>query len=299
MSKRRSLEELLEAAKLFHALQTESFVKLNELQQQLKSKNKKTFERRLGIIKKDFKSFDLVYKRNSGYKLIPCIANLQPKKIKEKKVLFEDTQQESLAHTITEMAKAIERKTEVTISSYKSVSRSKVEKYEVFPLKIYTGNDPYIIAINLKSKSLSRFNLKRGQNYNFHRTAVNKADIKKYEEKFKRIQYDDFGWIVNGKNPLKSVSLKLNNYSMSMIDHDFPELAKKRALIKKEKKQSGVNKQDEFEYTLEVNYCNIKAIGRLVTGMLQHIKVEGSNEVKEEFRKFVNMTVIDAIERNI
>ena len=80
-----------------------------------------------------------------------------------------------------------------------------------------------------------------------------------------------------------------------MIDHDFPELAKKRTLIKKNKRHSDGDKQDGFEFALEVNYCNIKAIGRLVTGMLNHIKIEGSKEVKDEFMKFAKETVFNSI----
>ena len=294
------MEELSEATKLFYTLSDNKFTNTKTLRTLIGNKSAKTLERRLELIKNDFKSFDLVYKKNVGYQLVPTIVNLQPKKLKEKKVLFEDEQQESLANTIAKIATAIERKRWVTISNYKKVSSEEGKEYKVLPLKMYSGNEPYIIAVNFKDKSIKRFNLKRGKDYILlHDESVSNTVYKKYQEDFKKLKYDDFGWLVKENTPLRTVSLKLNYYSMNMIDHDFPELAKKRTLIKKRKKQSEVDKQDEFEYALEVNYCSIKAIGRLVTGMLNHIKVEGSKEVKDEFREFVKMTVIESLDKSI
>jgi len=299
LEKRRSLDELLEAAKLFHALSDNKFINTKTLRALIGNKSEKTLERRFELIRKDFKSFDLVYKKNSGYQLIPCIANLQPKKLKEKKVLFEEAHQESLNKTIATMVKAMERRKWVTILNYKPVSPGEGGEYKVLPLQIYNGVAPYIIAVNSKSKTIRRFNLKRGDGYLMTSSVASEAEYNNYQSEFKKIQYDDFGWTVDRKNPLRTVLLKLNKYSMSMIDHDFPELAKKRKLSKRNNKQSGEDKQDEFEFTLEVNYCNIKAIGRLVTGMLNHIKVEGSKEVREQFRRFVEETVSSRIDKHI
>ena len=294
------MEELLEAAKLFHALSDNKFTNAKTLMSLIGNKSVKTLERRLKIIKKDFKSFELVNLKDRGYKLIPANEDLQEKskKIVNKKVLFDDTKQEGLNSTMAKIDQAITRRTAIRILNYWKVAKSNGKEYKVVPILMQTGNDPYIYAIDMNDLDrVKQFKLKRGEAFLFPGSIEKPYDINKYREIIKNSRFDDFGFTEEKNNKIRTVTLHLNSYSMNMVEHDFPLLAKKRIINKKSKKPADENEQNKFEYTLEVNYCNIKPIGRLVTGMLNHIKVEGSKEVTDELRDFVRMTVVDSIDK--
>ena len=112
---------------------------------------------------------------------------------------------------------------------------------------------------------------------------------------------DDFGFIVPDNTPCKVATLLMNAYAATMLVHDFPHLNEKITKLSKanivSETANGINY--EYIYSIDINYINIKPIGRVVTGLLEYIKVVGSQSVRTEVRDFITKIVINNMVRNL
>ena len=124
-------------------------------------------------------------------------------------------------------------------------------------------------------------------------------DRKDKKELVFEYQQDIFGWVKSTNEPAYNVSLHLTNYSMNMMVRDFPQLLKLISTLNKSQQiKVGVYL---FKYKINIEFFSIKPIGRLVTGLLNHVKLANGNtqQVKDLFCDFVDDTVIKVWKKNL
>jgi len=263
----------------------------------------KTAKYRLEKIRNSEQELYLLEDGKLGYKLInrnidwTLFKFLQEKKsIQKKPVLKTSLYDRGMAANISNLHLGIEKKVFVEIQNYTAVSAGKNEDYVVFPLKIIISDTPHILAYDIEAKKVKQFNIGRmgcveitEKKANFNPLTLLKKEV-----------VDDFGFKA-GNNKLWDIELLLTNYAMTMFVRDFQYLYDRIKTVKPSLPAEMINRQEyHFQYSIKLKVGSIRVIGRFVTGILAHVKVnKATDEFKMALREYIQNTVINVFKTNI
>lgn len=263
----------------------------------------RTAQRRIEELKDSESEYYLIGDKISGYKLIPrnidwtLLKFQREKKSNLKKPLIKtDLYDNAMSKNISNIQSAIDKKHYVELLNYSAVNGKENANYHVFPLKMIIGDTPYILAYDLNAKKVKQFNIGRIGGVE---DSEQKANLDP-EKLLKRESIDDFGFNVDN-NKIWKVEFLLTNYSMTMFVRDHNHLNDKIKKIKPPLTPQKINGEDYyFQYSIELKVGSMRVIGRLITGMLDHIKVHNApDEFKDALRAYINKSVINVLKSNI
>ncbi len=263
----------------------------------------RTAERRINEFKKYDSPFYLLGDKAKGYRLISknvdwsLLKMLREKKNNKKVTVLHTTlYDKKMLNNIYNLNLAIEKGEYVNLIDYASVSAQKSSEYTVFPLKMIIGDTPFILAYDRKGNTVKQFNIGRMGKVEVtnEKGNINQAMLLKNEN------VDDFGFHVD-KSKIWEVELLLTNYSMTLFIRDHNHLNDKITELKPPPQPENINGTDYyFLYVLKLKVGSIRVIGRLITGLLDHVKVyKAHDDFKVALREYINKTVINVLKINI
>jgi len=262
--------------------------------------NKRTLTRRLTYITETFTNLYLLYTRD-GYRLVNRRSYSSKTKASKQKTNILHIGVDIYSSPFNGFISAIEfaksRNRQLEIKGYKSVSSNTPKDYTVSVVDYDFSNDPFIYATTKDEPTkIKTFKLSRANGFN-------KSHLEGFAKGLSanKLIKDDFAFIVPTNATCKIATLLMTAYSAIMLAHDFPHLSSKLTTLSSaeiiRETANGINY--EYIYKIELNYINIKPLGRVVSGLLDHIKVIGKQEVINELRDFISKTVFNSIERNL
>jgi|GEM_PF-3287262 len=257
--------------------------------------------RRLDYIKETFTNLYLIYVKE-GYRLVNkrsySYKATTSKKNKPILHIGADIYSSIIAKFIAEIEYAKSKNRQLKIEGYKSVSGNSPKKYVVSVVDFDFTGDPFIYATtDDEPNKIKTFKLSRADNFTCIKHAVGFAK----NVSIKNLQRDDFGFILPENTTCKVATLLMTTYAVTMLVHDFPHLNEKiEKLSAPEIIKDKVNETDyEYIYSIKISYSNIKPLGRVVTGLLDHIKVYAEQSTLDELSEFTRKTVINSIAKNL
>lgn len=301
----------------------------------------KRLSRRLNEIKETYGNLYLLWYKDDGYRIIEKNTKVNYTKSDNSILIdTTDVHDEKLQKKIREIKDAIKNRSILQVTKYKEVSGEDESTFDFLPIDLKVEDyDPYVVAIN-DNGELKRIKLARAlgdfiprpltyTNYFINNIKTNQSNVinlqaaglsgyeylcfiysnqsrlqfdqdrKDKKELVFEYQQDIFGWVKSTNEPAYNVSLHLTNYSMNMMVRDFPQLLKLISTLNKSQQiKVGVYL---FKYKINIEFFSIKPIGRLVTGLLNHVKLANGNtqQVKDLFCDFVDDTVIKVWKKNL
>lgn len=261
--------------------------------------NDKRLTRRLQTIRDTFLNFYLLHVNGKGYRLI----NMQQIKIKKtsnKDPILHIGVNKSIntLNQIIEAAhKAKDKKCQLELFDYKGVTGKPSKDYTVSVIDLVINHDPYILAVTDTDKTkIKTFKLSRVGNF-LLKEKVNGFAGKLTSEHILR---DDFGFIIDKESDCRKMELLLTNYSLNMLLHDFPHFSERVTSLKNADiiKETVNGNHYHYCYRLKLKYVSVKPL-RVIIGLLDQIKVIAEQSTLEEFRNFINKTVLDCIQGNL
>ena len=299
----------------------------------------KRLTRRIREIRETYSNLYLLWYKNEGYRIIEKNITTNYTKC-DNSILIDttDVHNDQIQSMICKISKAIVDRKILKVERYQEVSGEDESSFDFLPIDLIIEDyDPYVVAINEKgefkriklARALDGFiakpltnnfiqtiRAKQPANINLqaahlswydyvcfiysNQTIVQFNQDRKNKKDFKfEYQQDIFGWVKSTNEPAYNVSLLLTNYSMNMMVRDFPQLLKLISTLNKSQQiKVGVYL---FKYKINIEFFSIKPIGRLVTGLLNHVKLANGNtqQVKDLFCDFVDETVIKVWKNNL
>ncbi len=263
----------------------------------------RTAQRRIDELRDPNSEYYLIGDGVTGYILInrnidwTLLNFLREKKSNQKKpVLKTSLYDKGMANNINNLHLSMLQKVYVEIVNYTAVSAGKNSDYVVFPLKMVLGDTPFILAYDKVAKKVKQFNIGRmgrveltGERTNIDPSALLRKEI-----------IDDFGFTAE-KGKLWEVELLLTNYAMTMFIRDFFHLGDMMKTVKGKIDPEITNGESfYYQYSIKLKIGSMRVIGRLITGILAHVKVKNApDEFRIELREYIQNTVVNVLETNI
>ena len=262
----------------------------------------RTVQRRIDEFKKLDCPYYLVGDKVNGFRLIDKNVDWsllkfqrEKKNLRKNTVLHTDLYNKKMSNNINNLNLAMEGGNYVELLEYKSVSANENNNYTVFPLKMVINDKPYILALDKEAKKVKKFIIERIGSVELTKEKSNYDR----EKLLKNERIDDFGFSIEKEK--WEIELLLTNYSMNMFINDHYHLNDKITKIKPPINPVQINGEDYyFSYLCKINVSSMRVIGRLMTGMLDHIKVhEADDKFKSALREYIQKSVINVIDKNI
>lgn len=232
--------------------------------------------------------------RNIDWTLFKFLS--EKRSVQKKPVLKTSLYDKGMANNINNLHLGMLQKVYVEIINYTAVSAGKNSDYVVFPLKMVLGDTPFILAYDKVAKKVKQFNIGRMGHVEL---TIDKSNINPMSILRKEV-LDDFGF-KHSNNTLWEVELLLTNYAMTMFVRDFNFLGDKMKLVKPALPTEIINGEEyHFQYIIKLKLSSIRVIGRLMTGILAHVKVrKAPDEFRIALREYIHNTVIIVFNKHI
>lgn len=279
------------------------YLTTEDLQNLIKPKpTTRTIQRRLDDLKKSENELYLLKHKTKGYRLIARNVDLELlERRREKKTIVKNPvlktyiYENGMSNMIYQIFTAMDQKVNVKLKSYSGATGGGKKDYIVFPLKMVISETPFILAYDDEKKAVKQFIIGRTGSIELttDKQNFNSKDL------LAKIAIDTFGF--SGEpGKLWEVEFFLTNFSKNMAIHDHNFMNDCISEIEKPKTEKINGKDYEFGYVMKVKVFSIVVIGRLVTGMLDHVKIKtASDDFKKALKTFVINTVVNSIDKNI
>ena len=215
-----SLVELMDIAKLIHAMSAKKFIPSKTLVELIANRDKRTLQRRLNKIRDEYQFIYLLNRKKEGFKVISrnyIQTIIEESNIDRKLLHFKvDIYSTEFSKIVDILNTAISRHGWIELKNYKSVSDERGADFNVVPIKLVISKDPFIQAYELNSQKIKTFFV--GRAGNIKKMIIEPKQNIKIPPTAKQ---DDFGWIIDNLEKLRTVNLYLTNYSLNMVLPDF------------------------------------------------------------------------------
>jgi hypothetical protein len=297
------IDKQLEAIKK-RLIKSDDFVDLSSIRRLFRPNlSEKVAKDRLLKLRDSESEFYLLENGKLGYKLInrnidwTLFKFLSEKRsVQKKPVLKTSLYDKGMANNINNLHWGMAQKVYVEIVNYTAVSAGKNSDYVVFPLKMVLGDTPFILAYDKVAKKVKQFNIGRMGRVELtgERTNIDPSTLLRKEI------IDDFGFTAE-KGKLWEVELLLTNYAMTMFIRDFFHLGDMMKTVKGKVNPEIVNGEPfYYQYSIKLKIGSMRVIGRLITGILAHVKVKNApDEFRTALKEYIHKIVTNAILINI